>query len=194
MRYKITDILSGVAIFVLIITSIATIYAMYEIQVLSEKETHPNLIISHINQELTYSNSSSGFFDILLIKPSITVYNTKRSDYPARIFSVKCKILDVETGNVVVDNKHSIILGAGNTVIDSGENINFYTQIQMKLNKTGNYTTQTTIEYVDLKDYSLRDIDFYNQFEIKERRRGNQTLYRAKLKEVGDFDELWAIK
>ena len=74
--------------------SYATIENTKKIYFLSEKETHPNLIISFVNSELSYSNSSNGIFDILTIQPTIEVYNTKRSDYPARILSVKSKIFD----------------------------------------------------------------------------------------------------
>ena len=187
--------LSVIAIIALIITSSATIYAMYKIYLLSEKETHPNLIISSVNYELPYSNSSNGTYDILTIKPSIIVYNTKRSDYPARILSVKSKIIDDETGQAIVDNNKSVILGHGNIrIVGGGEYVEFYTEVKMNLNKTGNYTTQTTIKYQDLKDYSPQSIEFYNKFELKEESFENKiTIYRAELKEVGDFNEFWAI-
>lgn len=193
---RITYFLSFVAIITLLITSFATISAMNKIQVLSEKETHSNLIISFVNYELIYSNSSNGIFDVLTIEPSIRVYNTKRSDYPARILSVKSKIFDDETGQVVVvDNNRSIILGRGNIrIVGDGESVEFYTEVEMNLIKTGNYTTQTAIEYQDLKNYSLQSIDFYNEFELKEESFENEIiLYRAELKEIGDFNEFWAI-
>lgn len=192
---RITHFLNIIAIIALIITSVATISAMNKIHVLSEKETHPNLIISFVNYELSYSNSSNGIFDILTIEPSIRVYNTKRSDYPARILSVTSKIFNDETGQVVVDNNRSMILGKGNIrIVDDGESVEFYTKVEMNLIKTGNYTTQTTIEYQDLKDYSLQSIDFYNEFELKEKSFENEIiLYRAELKEIGDFNEFWTI-
>ena len=192
---RITHFLNIIAIIALIITSVATISAMNKIHVLSEKETHPNLIISFVNYELPYSNSSNGILDVLTIEPSIRVYNTKRSDYPARILSVKSKIFDDETGQVVVDNNRSIILGRGNIrIVGDGESVEFYTEVEMNLIKTGNYTTQTAIEYQDLKDYSLQSIDFYNEFEIKEESFENEIiLYRARPKEIGDFNEFWAI-
>ena len=178
--------LSIIAILALLFTSILTIENTKKIYLLSEKETHPNLIISSVNYELPYSNSSNGTHDILTIKPSIIVYNTKRSDYPARILSVKSKIIDDKTGQAIVDDNESVILGHGNIrIVGGGEYVEFYTEIKMNLNKTGNYTTQTAIKYKDLKNYSLQSIDFYNKFELIE--------YRAELKEVGDFNESWVI-
>ena len=158
---RITYFLSIVAIFVLLITSCATIENTKKIYFLSEKETHQNLIISSVNYELPYSNSSNGTYDILTIEPSIIAYNTIRSDYPARILSVKSKIIDDKTGQVIVDNNESVILGHGNIrIVGGGEYVEFYTEVKMNLNETGNYTTQTAIKYQDLKDYSLQSIDF----------------------------------
>ena len=193
VEIKIQDILSGVAILALIITSGATISAMNQIYDLSEKDTHPNLILSHVNYEPEYKNSSNGLYDILLIKSYITVHNTKRSDYPARIVAVKSKILDSDTGQVIVDDKHSSILGEGNVrIVDAGETKEFYTEIQMNLNSTGNYVTQTTIEYEDLKDHSSKSIPFYNMFELnKETFEINRSKYTAELKEIGKFNEFW---
>ena len=192
---RITYLLSIIAIIALLITSYATIENTKKIYFLSEKETHPNLIISFVNSELSYSNSSNGIFDILTIQPTIEVYNTKRSDYPARILSVKSKIFDDKTGQVIVDTNRSRIIGRGyDRIVEGGESVEFYTEVEMNLIKTGNYTTQTTIEYQDLKDYSLQSIDFYNEFEIKEESFENEIiLYRARPKEIGDFNEFWAI-
>ena len=194
MKIERSDIRSIITILVLIVIAIATILATYDIYFLSEEETHPNLKISSANPELSYNRNRSinGFNDILFIEPTISIYNTKRSDYPAKLISVKGKILDAATEQVIVGDQHLPMTG-GDAVIDSGENTKFSTQIQMELNKTGNYTTQITIEYVDLKDYTLKSIDLYYEFEIKEQRYGNQILYVARLKEDEDFDELWAI-
>lgn len=188
------NVLNAVGIIALIITSSATIHTSYQIHNLSEKETHSNLIISFVSYELFYSNSSNGFYDLLTIRLDITVHNTKRSDYPARIISVKNKISD-ESEQVIVGNNDSSIIGEGNVrLIDTGETKEFSTEIQMNLNKTGNYTTQTTIEYVDLKDNTLKYIDFYNEFELEKKLFGNQNIrYEASLKKVGDFNELWAL-
>jgi hypothetical protein len=186
-----SDILGIIAIIISFVAMITTII-IYD---LSEKETHPNLIISSVKYDLPYSNSSNGTFDILTIKPSIIVYNTIRSDYPARILSVKNKIIDDKTGQAIVDNNESLIIGEGTIrIIDSGGTKKFHTEIQMKLNKTGYYKTLTTIEYVDLKDYTLKYIHFYNKFELTEELFENQTIiYRANLKEVGDFNEFWTL-
>ena len=189
---KRSDIWSLITIVVLIVIAIPTILATYEIYYMSEEETHPNLIISQANSELTYDRTRIGFNDILIIKPTISIYNTKRSDYPARLISVKGKIFDDNTEQVIVGDK-CIPMTGGDAVIDSGENTKFSTQIQMELNKTGNYTTLIAIEYVDLKDYTLQSIDLCYKFEVKEQTNGNQILYEARLKEVGDFNELWAI-
>ena len=189
---KRSDIWSIITIFVLIVIAIATIGATNNIYYLSEEEKHPNLIISHANSELTFDRTRIGFNDVLFIEPTISIYNTKRSDYPARLISVKGKILDAETEQVIVGDKPLPMTG-GDAVIDSGQNTKFTTQIQMELNKTGNYTTYVTIEYVDLKDYTRQTIDLCYKFEVKEKTYGNQILYEARLKEVGDFDELWAI-
>jgi hypothetical protein len=191
-RVKLSDIWSVITILVLIIIAIETINATNKIYYLSEEETHPNLIISRANSELESDRTRIGFNDLLFIKPTISIYNTKRSDYPARLISVKGKILDVDTEQVIVRDK-PLPMGGGDAVIDSGENTNFSTEIQMELNKTGNYTTHITIEYVDLKDYTRQSIDLCYKFEVKEQTDGNQILYEATLKKVGDFDELWAI-
>lgn len=188
-------ILSIIAILALLITSNLTIENTKKIYFLSEKETHPNLIISSVNYELPYSNSSNGTYDILTIKPSIIIYNTVRSDYPARILSVKSKIVDDKTGQAIVDTNESVILGHGNIrIVVGGEFVEFYTEVKMNLNKTGNYTTQTAIVYKDLKNNSNQSIYFYNEFELKEELFENEIIiYRAQLKEVGDFNEYWAI-
>ena len=193
MEMKIQDILSIVAIIALLGTSIATISAMNKIHDLSEKETHPNLILSYVNYEPEYKNSSNGLYDILLIKSYVTVHNTKRFDYPARIVSVKSKILDYDTGKVIVDNNRSSILGEGNVrIVDAGETKKFYTEIRMNLNSTGNYVTQTTIEYEDLKDNAPKNIAFYNMFELNEETfEINKSKYTAELKEIGKFNEFW---
>ncbi|TFH42984.1 MAG: hypothetical protein E4G94_05505 [ANME-2 cluster archaeon] len=189
---KRSDIWSFITIVVLIVIAIPTILATYEIYYMSEEETHPNLIISQASPELTYDRTRIGFNDIIIIEPTISIYNTKRSDYPARLILVKGKILDDNTEQVIVGDKHIPMTG-GDAVIDSGENTKFSTQIQMELNKTGNYTTLIAIEYVDLKDYTRQSIDLCYKFEVKEQTNGNQILYEGRLKEVGDFNELWAI-
>ena len=185
--------LSVAGIVALIITSYATISTMNKIHDLSEKETHPHLILSYVNYEPTYSNSSNGLYDILLMKAHITVHNTKRSDYPARIVSVKNKILDYDTGKVIVDNNHSSIMGEGDVrIVDAGETKIFRTEIQMNLNSTGNYITQTTIEYKDLKDNARKSINFYNMFELKEETfEINKSRYAAELKNFGKYNERW---
>lgn len=184
------------SIIIPITVTIITSSVMYGIYLQSENETHPNLIISYVNDISTYDNitQNDGTYNLYKIKKEITLYNTKRSDYPARIVSVKSKIHNTDKNRLIVDNNYSSFISHDDRIIGAGESVKFETEIyNMELNKTGNYTSKTIIKYVDLKDSTLKSIGFYCEFEIKEKYDFNLKLYRPKYNEVGNFDEQWAI-
>ncbi len=66
-------------------------------------------------------------------------------------------------------------------IVLPGKDAVIHSQISMELNKTGSYTLQTTVYYLDIKTGKLENIYFYRDFAIDTNSKYNKDEYPYKI-------------
>ncbi|WP_048063151.1 hypothetical protein [Methanococcoides burtonii] len=92
----------------------------------------------------------------------ITVYNTERSDFPATLFPPTHQIINCDSLEIVSDRRG----GLETKTVLSGEAVTLNNKISMKLNRSGNYTLQTTVWHLDVKNDEVETLEFYRDFHV----------------------------
>lgn len=144
---------------------------------LLESSTDTELKLAHVNYENEYHLFNDNKTESLRLMPIITVYNSKRSDYPARLFPAKNQIINCENLHILNEAPS----GLNEAIVPSGEAVVIYSGIDMLLNKTGSYTLQTTVHYLDVKTGEMETIEFYKDFEIIPNGNHDKDLYPYKI-------------
>ena len=169
------------------ITVVAAFGGGYYSYMLVEGESYSNLQLSNVKFERGYDYRNNNTTEYVEIDRIITLFNTKRADYPARISAVKSEIID--------DDKHTSVENASSgfesTIVLPGDSIDINSQFTLKLNRVGNYTIQTTVEYLDVKSGELEKLYFFNQIIISSSNIYPEQPYVMNYKKLGIFDEFW---
>jgi hypothetical protein len=158
-----------------------------------EQETHSKLQLSFVDYKVNYPLTNNNNTENLMLETVITLYNSKRSDYPARVVPVKSQIQTIDDGEIVI-----VANGGGgleSSIVLPGDSITVRSRDSMELNKTGYYTVQTTVEYLDVKSGKADKIDFHGNFYIYSSDEWNKELYPYTIdfENTGVFNERWHI-
>ena len=158
-----------------------------------EKETYSKLQLSFVDYKVNYPLTNNNNTENLMLEPVITLYNSKRSDYPARVVPVKSQIQTIDDGEIVIVANG--VGGLENSIVLPGDPITVRSRVSMELNKTGNYTIQTTVKYLDVKSGKEDKIDFHGNFYIYSSDEWNKELYPYTIDfdDDGIFNERWHI-
>lgn len=162
----------------IIVTVIIAILSAWAGYYFNETSTDVELKLASVNYERNHELLNNNETESLNVMPKITLYNTKRSDYPARLFSAKNQIIDCETQQIISEAPS----GLNEAIVLPGEDAVINSHINMVLNKTGNYTLQTTVYYLDLKTEEIENIYFYIDFTVYANSDYNKDLYPYKMR------------
>lgn len=156
-----------------------------------EKETDSKLQLSFVDYKVNYPLTNNNNTENLMLETVITLYNSKRSDYPARVIPVKSQIIDDEKIAIVADGRG----GLESSIVLPGDSITVRSRVSMELNKTGNYTIQTTVEYLDIKSGKEDKIEFHGDFYVYSSGGWDNEFYpyTIRFEDTGIFNERWHI-
>src|SRR5665648_454358 len=174
---------------VMLVTIIAAFVGGYVSYMLVEGESYSNLQLSNVKFERGYIYQNNNTTEFIEIKRIITLFNTKRADYPARISAVRSEIIDDDNLTSVTNTSS----GFESTIVLPGDSIDINSQFIMKLNKPGNYTIQTTVKYLDVKSGKLENLYFFSQIIVSSSNSYSEQPYIARFKNIGIFNEFWTI-
>ena len=175
----------------ILIVIVAAVIGAYLDHNFHEKETYSKLQLSFVDYKVNHPLTNNNNTENLMLEPVITLYNSKRSDYPARVIPVKSQIIDDEKIAIVANG----VGGLENSMVLPGDSITVRSRVSMELNKTGNYTIQTTVEYLDVKSGKADKIEFYGDFYVYSSDSWNKELYpyTIRFEDTGIFNERWHI-
>lgn len=158
-----------------------------------EQGTYSHLQLSFVDYKVNYPLTNNNNTENLMLEPVITLYNSKRSDYPARVVPVKSQIQTIDDGEIVIVANG--VGGLENPIVLPGDSITVWSRVFMELNKTGNYTIQTTVEYLDVKSGKADKIEFHGDFYVYSSDRWDKDSYPYSIRfdETGIFNERWHI-
>lgn len=89
---------------------------------LHETSAETELKIASVNYEISYELIHDNQTELAVIMPMVTLYNTKRSDYPARLFPEKNQIIDCENREIISE----IPSGLDKSIVLPGESVEMY--------------------------------------------------------------------
>jgi hypothetical protein len=158
-----------------------------------EKGTYSDLRLSFVDYKINHPLTNNNNTENLMLEPVITLYNSKRSDYPARVVPVKCQIQTTDDGGLVIVANG--VGGLENSIVLPGDSITVWSRVSMELNKTGNYTIQKTVEYLDVKSGKVDKIEFHGDFYVYSSDSWDKDLYPygIRFEDTGIFNERWHI-
>lgn len=146
----------------LIIAVVGGLVGSYTNYYLLEQTTDTELRLFNVNFEKSYRLIENNETEILELTPHIFLYNDAKSSYPATLFPPNYQIIDNENLEIINDNKG----GLDTSIVLPGETVIIYGWSPMELIKSGNYTFQVTIYYLDPKLGETKTIEFYNDFLV----------------------------
>ncbi len=132
---------------------------------LLEQETHSELKLISVNYENELFLSNNNQTENVKLIPTIVLYNTKSSNYPAKLFPARQQIIDDQTHEIIRDRPTG--LDESQSIILPGDTVTFNHEISMPLCKTGNYTLQTIIYYLDVESGLVKTLEFYFGFQVE---------------------------
>lgn len=159
--------------------------------ILYETSTDAELKLAHVNYEHGYDLINNNKTESLRLMPTISLYNTKHSDYPATLLPAKNQLIDCENYEIISETPS----GLGEAIVLPGEAVDIHSRINMQLNKTGNYTLQTTVYYLDVKTGEMETIEFYMDFYVYSNNQYDKDEYPYKMRPAkhDTFNKQWTI-
>lgn len=159
--------------------------------ILYETSTDAELKLAHVNYENSYDLLNNNKTESLRLMPITTLYNTKRSDYPAKLFPAKNQIIDNQNHEIIAES----VSGLDKAMILPGEAADICSIIYMTLNKTGNYTLQTTVYYLDVKTGEIETIEFYMDFCVYPNNKYDKDEYSYEMRPAkhDTFNKQWTV-
>ena len=158
-NYKKTYLSISIALIIAVVGGIVGSYANYYFL---EQTTDTELRLFNVNFQKSYQLIENNETEILELKPQIFLYNDAKSSYPATLFPPNYQIIDNENLEIIND----IDGGLDTSIVLPGETVIIYGWVPMKLIKSGAYTFQATIYYLDPKSGETKTIEFYNDFLV----------------------------
>ncbi|MCK4652274.1 MAG: hypothetical protein KAT13_04225 [Methanosarcinales archaeon] len=179
-----------IAILVVLVAAVGGAYLNHTFH---EKETYSKLQLSFVDCKVNYPLTNNNNTENLMLEPVITLYNSKRSDYPDRVVPVKSQIQTIDDGEIVIVANG--VGGLENSIVLPGDPITVRSSVFMELNKTGNYTIQITVEYLDVKSGEANKIEFHEDFYVYSSDGWDKELYPYTIgfEGTGVFNERWHI-
>ena len=158
-NYKKSHLSIYITLIIAIVGGIVGSYANYYFL---EQTTDTELRLFNVNFEKSYRLIENNETEILELTPQIFLYNDIKSSYPATLFPPNYQIIDNENLEII----NNITGGLDKSIVLPGETVTIYGWSPMELIKSGNYTFQVTIYYLDPKSGETKIIEFYNDFLV----------------------------
>lgn len=121
------------------------------------------LKISGVNYEVSHYLTNNNNTENLELEIKITLYNSNQSDCLGRVIPIHSKIIDNEASTVVGNGTGGL---EEDSYVKPGDLKTFYSNAHMPLNQTGNYTIETTVEYLNVESGELEELYIIRDFYI----------------------------
>ena len=167
--------LSGFVITLLVILAglFGGVIGSYANYYFMDKTTDTELRLSYVHNEFSPRLIENNETELLEIKTEIILYNDQKASYPATLLPPKYEIIDNENLKVIDNSSGSF----DKKIVKPGEIVTIYGLSSIKLTKSGNYTLQATIYYLDPKLATNKTIEFYTDFIVYSNNGLNKNSY-----------------
>ena len=121
------------------------------------------LKISGVNYEVSHYLTNNNNTENLELKIKITLHNSNQSDCIGRVIPIQSKIIDNEAYTVVGNGTGGL---EEDSYVKPGDLKTFYSNAHMPLKQTGNYTIETTVEYLNVESGEFEEFYIIRKFYI----------------------------